>query len=97
MNKLHDMTIEERYFSKDIESLKEFDDRFKNAYDNGIPYEFTIKLSELFELCPRKARKKQQYERFISFLNEKNIILHIVSRKKCKLEKRIEGTPEKNL
>ncbi len=81
---VHDMIVEERFFSEDIRSLKEYDEGFENAYDNGENYEFSIKLSILFEICPRKSQKKQLYNRLISFLNEKGIVLSIISRKKEK-------------
>lgn len=87
----HDMIIEERFFSKDIDSLKDYDEGFKTAYENGIGYEFTIKLCNLFELCPRKARKKQVYERFMAFLCEKGIMMKIISRKSDKKTKECEN------
>ena len=83
---VHDMIVEERFFSEDIRSLKEYDEGFENAYDNGENYEFSIKLSILFEICPRKSQKKQLYNRLVSFLNEKGIVLSIISRKKEKYQ-----------
>ena len=82
----HNIDIEERYFSEDIKSLKEYDEGFGIAYDNGTPYELTIKLTKLFEICPRKNQNKQMYERFVAFLYEKGIVMNIESRKKNKKE-----------
>ena len=81
---VHDLKVEERLFSADIDSLKEYDEGFKFAYDSGLGYELTIKLCDLFELCPRKAQKKQLYERFLAFLSEKGIKMKIQSRKREK-------------
>jgi len=84
---VHDMNVEERLFSADLNSLKNYDDKFKAAYDSGLEYEMTIKLSMLFQICPRKSQKKQMYDRLVNFLNEKDIILRIQSRKKSKDQK----------
>ena len=78
----HNLEIEERYFSADIQSLKDYSDEFRIAYENGDYYEFTMQLAKLFELCPRKAKNRLQYERLLAFLNEKGIVLKIQSRKK---------------
>ena len=80
----HDMKVEERYFSEDINSLKAYDEGFGTAYDNGGSYELTIRLTKLFEICPRKNQNKQMYERFVAFLYEKGIVMNIESRKKNK-------------
>ena len=77
----HANEIEERYFALDIESLKQHDERFKMAYDGGCGYELTIKLIDLFVLCPRKRQRKQQYKRFVKFLASRGITLRIISRK----------------
>lgn len=81
-NMKHNLKVEERYFFKDIASLRGYDERLGGALDNGKPYEMTIKLNTLFELCPRKACKKQMYRRLVAFLNEKGIDMKIISRKK---------------
>lgn len=83
---IHNLDVEERYYSEDIKSLKEYDEGFREAYDKGKSYEITIKLSDLFELCPRKFQKKELYKRFVRFLKEKDIKLKIISRKKEKDE-----------
>ena len=77
----HANEIEERYFALDIESLKQHDERFKTAYDCGCGCELTIKLIDLFVLCPRKRQRKQQYKRFVKFLASRGITLRIISRK----------------
>ena len=46
----HNPIVEERYFAMDIESLKQYDDQFKKAYETGEKYEFTIKLSDIIEI-----------------------------------------------
>ena len=76
----HSDEIEERYFALDIESLKQHDDGFKTAYDGG-GYEMTIKLMDLFVICPRKRQRKQQYKRLVNYLASKGITLSIISRK----------------
>ena len=43
----HNAIVEERMFAMDIESLKQYDDQFKKAYETGDKYEFTIKLSDI--------------------------------------------------
>ena len=77
----HNDEIEERYFALDIEALKQHDTGFKTAYDSGSDYELTIKLMDLFVLCPRKRQRKQQYKRFVKFLASRGITLRIISRK----------------
>lgn len=80
----HKNEIEERYFALGIESLKQHDEGFKTAYDCGSDYELTIKLIDLFVLCPRKRQRKQQYKRFVKYLASKGITLRIISRKQNK-------------
>ena len=77
----HANEIEERYFALDIDSLKQHDEGFKDAYDCGSYYELTIKLIDLFVLCPRKRQRKQQYGRLVKYLASKGITLKIISRK----------------
>ena len=77
----HANEIEERYFALDIESLKQHDEGFKTAYDGGSGYELTIKLMDLFVICPRKRQRKQQYKRLVNYLATKGITLSIISRK----------------
>ena len=79
----HANEIEERYFALDIESLKQHDEG-KAAYDCGSGYELTIKLMDLFVICPRKRQRKQQYGRLVNYLASKGIILRIISRKRDK-------------
>lgn len=78
----HNPIVEERMFAMDIESLKHYDDQFKKAYETGEKYEFTIKLSDIIEICPRHKQEREQYRRFIRFLASKNITMNLVSRKK---------------
>ena len=77
----HSNELEERYFSMDIAALKQHDEGFKTAYDGGSDYELTIKLMDLFVICPRKRQRKQQYKRFVKYLASKGITLSIISRK----------------
>ena len=77
----HSNEIEERYFSMDIAALKQHDTGFKTAYDSGSGYELTIKLMDLFVICPRKRQRKQQYKRLVNYLASKDITLRIISRK----------------
>ena len=78
----HNAIVEERYFAMDVESLKQYDNQFKKAYETGEKYEFTIKLSDIIEICPRHKQEREQYRRFIRFLASKNITMNLVSRKK---------------
>ena len=80
----HANEIEERYFALDIESLKQHDEGFRTAYDCGSGYELTIKLMDLFVICPRKRQRKQQYGRLVNYLASKGITLRIISRKRDK-------------
>lgn len=80
----HANEIEERYFALDIESLKQHDEGFKTAYDGGSGYELTIKLMDLFVICPRKRQRKQQYKRLANYLAARGITLNIISRKHVK-------------
>ncbi len=80
----HSNELEERYFSMDIAALKQYDNGFTTAYDDGGGYELTIKLIDLFVLCPRKRQRKQQYKRFVNYLASKGITLRIISRKQDK-------------
>ena len=77
----HANEIEERYFALDIESLKHHDEGFRTAYDCGNGYELTIRLMDLFVICPRKRQRKQQYGRLVNYLASKGITLSIISRK----------------
>lgn len=78
----HNPIVEERYFAMDVESLKQYDEQFRKAYETGEKYEFTIKLSDIIEICPRHKQEREQYRRFIRFLKSKNITMNLVSRKK---------------
>ena len=78
----HNPIVEERYFAMDVESLKQYDNQFKKAYETGEKYEFTIKLSDIIEICPRHKQEREQYRRFINFLSTKGITMNLVSRKK---------------
>ena len=80
----HNDEIEERYFALDIESLKQHEEGFKTAYDCGSGDELTIKLMDLFVICPRKRQRKQQYGRLVNYLASKGITLRIISRKRDK-------------
>ncbi len=77
----HNDELEERYFCMDIAALKQHDEGFKTAYDCGSGYELTIKLMDLFVLCPRKRQRRQQYGRLANYLASKGITLKIISRK----------------
>ena len=85
----HSNELEERYFALDIESLKQHDEGFKMAYDSGSGYELTIKLMDLFVICPRKRQRKQQYKRFVKYLASRGITLNIISRKHDKNNKEL--------
>ena len=78
----HNPIVEERMFAMDVESLKQLSPEFKKAYETGEKYEFTIKLSDIIEICPRHKQEREQYRRFIRFLASKNITMNLVSRKK---------------
>jgi hypothetical protein len=78
----HNPIVEERMFAMDVESLKQLSPEFKKAYETGEKYEFTIKLSDIIEICPRHKQEREQYRRFIRFLKSKNITMNLVSRKK---------------
>ena len=78
----HNPIVEERYFAMDVESLKQYDDQFRKAYETGEKYEFTIKLSDIIEICPRHKKEREAYRRFIRFLSTKGITMNLVSRKK---------------
>ena len=78
----HNPIVEERYFAMDVQSLKLYDDQFKKAYESGEKYEFTIKLSDIIEICPRHKQEREQYRRFTRFLASKGITMNLVSRKK---------------
>jgi hypothetical protein len=83
-NYQHANELEERYFCLDIAALKQYDDAFKTAYNCGDDYELTIKLMDLFVICPRKRQRKQQYGRLVNYLASKGITLRIISRKRDK-------------
>ncbi len=88
----HNAIVEERMFAMDVLSLKQYDDQFKKAYETGEKYEFTIKLSDIIEICPRHKQEREQYRRFIRFLSTKGITMNLVSRKKDR-----NGLSENNL
>ena len=85
----HSNELEERYFALDIESLIMLLEGFKTAYDCGSGYEMTIKLIDLFVLCPRKRQRKRQYKRLVKYLASKGITLSIISRKHDKTNKEL--------
>lgn len=78
----HNFLIEERYFSKDIESLMQYDSDFREAYETGNGYEFTIQLKDIASICPRHKKEREAYRRFAKFLSTKGITMNQVSRKK---------------
>ena len=78
----HNPIVEERMFAMDVESLKQLSPEFKKAYETGEKYEFTIKLSDIIEICPRHKKEREAYRRFTRFLKSKNITMNLVSRKK---------------
>lgn len=84
-NYQHSNELEERYFCMDIAALKQYDDEFNTAYNCGSGYVLTIKLIDLFVLCPRKRQRKQQYGRLVNYLASKGITLRIISRKRDKI------------
>ena len=88
----HSPIVEERMFAMHVLSLKQYDDQFKKAYETGEKYEFTIKLSDIIEICPRHKQEKGQYQRFIRFLSTRGITMNLVSRKKDR-----NGLSENNL
>lgn len=77
----HDIIVEERFFSADIQALCEYDVGFHEAWQTESDYELEIKLSELYAICPRKYQRTLMYSRLVSFLATKNITLKVVSRK----------------
>ncbi len=79
MTMKHDIKVEERMFSADIQALCEYDDGFNEAWQNGTQYTMTIMLSDLFGICPRSYQRTLMYERLVKFLEEKNITLKVVS------------------
>lgn len=85
----HNLDVEERYFSLDIEALKNYDEGFRQAYDNGKEYDMSIKLSKIFTICPRKRQRKQLYERLVQFLAHKGLTLRITSRKHNRTNKQL--------
>ena len=89
---LHSPIVEERMFAMDVKSLKQYDDQFRKAYETGEKYEFTIKLSDIIEICPRHKQEREQYRRFIRFLSTRGITMNLVSRKKDR-----NGLSENNL
>ena len=78
----HNPIVEERMFAMDVESLKQLSPEVKKAYETGEKYEFTIKLSDIIEICPRHKKEREAYRRFTRFLKSKNITMNLVSRKK---------------
>ena len=81
-NYSHKQDIEERLFALDIDALRQESEEFKYAWDNNGYCELTMKLPELFEICPRKYPKTESYNRFVKFLESRGIELTITSRKK---------------
>ena len=73
--------LEERLFCADIDALRAYDAGFDKAWQNGSKYEMEIKLSKLFEICPRKYARSREYNRLIRLLATKDITLTVVSRK----------------
>lgn len=78
----HKQDVEERLFALDIDALRQKSEDFKFAWDNSGTCRIIIKLTELFELCPRKYPKTESYNRLVKFLRTKGIELTITSRKK---------------
>lgn len=82
----HDIKLEERFFSADILALRNYDNGFNLAWQDGSGYELEIMLTDLFGICPRKYARTLMYSRLVNFLREKNITLRVVSRKKNNLK-----------
>ena len=81
MTMVHDIKVEERMFSADIQALCDYDDGFNEAWNSGSEYEMTIMLSDLFGICPRSYQRTLMYERLVKFLGMKNITLKVISMK----------------
>ena len=77
----HKLKVEERFFSADIQALCNYDKGFNEAWNNNSHYEMVVRLSDLFEICPRSYQRTLMYARLVSFLKMKDIILKVVSRK----------------
>lgn len=77
----HNIQVEERLFSADIQALCNFDCGFNEAWNNGAAYLLEVKLHDLFEICPRSYQRTLMYARLVNFLKMKNITLKVVSRK----------------
>ena len=78
----HKQDLEERIFALDITALKQRSEEFKSAWESSETCELNMKLTELYELCPRKYPKTESYNRFVKFLGSRGIELTITSRKK---------------
>ena len=78
---IHDLNVEERLFTADIEALIAYDRGFSEAWKNNTEYRLEIKLPDIFEVCPRKYARTFMYSRLINFLATKNITLKVISRK----------------
>lgn len=81
-NYSHKQDLEERIFALDITALKQKSEEFKSAWESSGTCELCMKLTEIYELCPRKYPKTESYMRLINFLKTKGIKLNITSRKK---------------
>ena len=78
---VHNIDVEERMFSADIQALCNYDDGFNEAWHKGNSYEMVVMLSELFRICPRSYQRTLMYSRLVRFLELKNITLKVVSMK----------------
>ena len=78
---VHNIDVEERMFSADIQALCDYDDGFNEAWQNGTKYEMVMMLADLFRICPRSYQRTLMYSRLVRFLELKNITLKVVSMK----------------
>lgn len=78
----HRVDVEERIFGADIQALRAYDKGFNEAWQSNMSYTLEIKLTDIFQICPRSYQRTLMYARLVKFLQEgKNITLKVVSRK----------------
>lgn len=71
-------TVPEKKMLFDLIILYSYDSMIRDSIEKNKPYSFDITLDELYKLVPKSRKSKDRYERFIKFLDAKNIKMTIV-------------------
>ena len=82
----HTMATETKYFSEDVDVLKEAFPQMAKAMEEGKAYGLELTLQEISKLYPGRRVRLDAYKRLIRFLSTQQVTLNLTSRKTKKVE-----------